>query len=203
MQTPEQFSQIIVANVGGYPVRIRDVGTVAIGALDERMISRYNGKPSLNIGVIKQAVANPLELSQGVRAEVDKINENLPPGMKLVVAYDTSVFIDRSITSVFETIVEAILLVVLVIFFFLRSLRATIIPIVTIPVSLIGAFGLMYVFGFTINTLTLLAMVLAIGLVVDDAIVVLENIFRHIEEGMPRMEAAMQGARRSRSPSSR
>ena len=169
-----------------------------IGAVDERVISRYNGKPSLNIGVIKQAVANPLDLSKAVRAEVDKINENLPPGMKLVVAYDTSVFIDRSIKSVFQTIAEAIVLVVLVIFFFLRSLRATIIPIVTIPVSLIGAFGLMYLFGFTINTLTLLAMVLAIGLVVDDAIVMLENIYRHIEEGMPRMEAAIAGRARDR-----
>ena len=115
--------------------------------------------------------------------------------MKLIVAYDTSVFIDRSIKSVFETIAEAILLVVLVIFFFLRSLRATLIPLVTIPVSLIGAFGLMYVFGFTINTLTLLAIVLAIGLVVDDAIVMLENIFRHVEEGMPRKQAAIEGAR--------
>jgi multidrug efflux pump len=195
VQTPEQFNNIIIANVGGYPVRIRDVGNAQVGALDDRVISRYNGKPSLNIGVIKQAVANPLELSQGVRAEVDKINENLPPGMKLIVAYDTSVFIDRSIQSVFHTIGEAILLVVLVIFFFLRSLRATVIPIVTIPVSLIGAFAIMYFFGFTINTLTLLAMVLAIGLVVDDAIVVLENIFRHIEEGMPRKAAAMQGAK--------
>ncbi len=195
VRTPEQFGRIIIANVGGYPVRVRDVGTVAVGALDERVISRYNGKPSLNIGVIKQAVANPLELSQNVRAEVVKINENLPPGMRLIVAYDTSVFIDRSISSVFRTIVEAIVLVVLVIFFFLRSLRATIIPIVTIPVSLIGAFALMYLFGFTINTLTLLAMVLAIGLVVDDAIVVLENIFRHVEAGMPRREAALRGAR--------
>ncbi len=195
VQTPEQFGQIIIANVGGYPVRIRDVGAVQIGALDERTISRYNGKPSLNIGVIKQAVANPLELSKGVRAEVEEINKNLPPGMRLVIAYDTSVFIDRSIGSVFETILEAIILVVLVIFFFLRSLRATIIPIVTIPVSLIGAFGIMYAFGFTINTLTLLAMVLAIGLVVDDAIVVLENIFRHIEAGMSRREAAIQGSR--------
>ncbi len=183
------------AQAGKEPVRIRDVGSAAVGALDDRSISRYNGKPSLNIGVIKQAVANPLELSNAVRAEVDKINENLPQGMKLVVAYDTSVFIDRSIQSVFHTIAEAIILVVLVIFFFLRSLRATIIPIVTIPVSLIGSFALMYFFGFTINTLTLLAMVLAIGLVVDDAIVVLENIFRHIEEGMPRKEAAMQGAK--------
>ena len=195
MRTPEQFNNIIVANVGGYPVRIRDVGTAAIGAVDERVISRYNGKPSLNIGVIKQAVANPLELSQGGARRGRQDQRGLPPGMKLVVAYDTSVFIDRSIKSVFETIGEAILLVVLVIFFFLRSLRATIIPIVTIPVSLIGAFALMYVFGFTINTLTLLAMVLAIGLVVDDAIVMLENIFRHIEEGMPRKEAAIQGAR--------
>jgi multidrug efflux pump len=195
VRTPEQFGQIIVANVSGYPVRIRDLGTVAVGALDERRISRFNSKPALNIGVIKQAVANPLELSRSVRAEAEKINENLPSGMKLIVAYDTSVFIERSISSVFATIIEAVVLVVLVIFFFLRSLRATLIPIVTIPVSLIGAFGLMYLFGFTINTLTLLAMVLAIGLVVDDAIVVLENIFRHIEEGMPRKAAAIQGAR--------
>src|SRR6478735_10356449 len=138
VRTPEQFNNIIVANVSGYPVRIRDVGNAEIGPVDERTVSRFNGKPSLNIGVIKQAVANPLELSQAVRDEVQKINEGMPPGMKLVVAYDTSVFIDRSIKSVFETIGEAIALVVLVIYFFLRSLRATLIPIVTIPVSLIG-----------------------------------------------------------------
>jgi multidrug efflux pump len=186
VNTPEQFNNIIVANVSGYPVRIQDVGSTAIGAVDERTVSRYKGKPSLNIGVIKQAVANPLDLSNAVRAEVEQMNASLPPGMKLIVSYDTSVFIDRSIGSVFETIVEAILLVVLVIFFFLRSLRATLIPLVTIPVALVGAFGLMYAFGFTINTLTLLAMVLAIGLVVDDAIVMLENIFRHVEEGVPR-----------------
>ncbi|HYT97345.1 MAG TPA: efflux RND transporter permease subunit [Casimicrobiaceae bacterium] len=195
LQSPEQFNSIIIANVGGYPVRLRDVGNAYVGPVDERTISRYNGKPSLNIGVIKQAVANPLDLSKAVRAEVDKMNETLPQGMRLVVAYDTSVFIERSIKSVFQTIGEAIALVVLVIFFFLRSLRATVIPIVTIPVALIGAFGLMYAFGFTINTLTLLALVLAIGLVVDDAIVMLENIFRHIEAGMPRRQAAIEGAR--------
>ncbi len=195
LQTPEQFNNIIVANVAGFPVRIKDIGNAEIGPVDERTVSRFNGKPSLNIGVIKQAVANPLDLSNAVRAEVKRMNESLPPGMKLIVAYDTSVFIDRSIHSVFETIGEAILLVVLVIFFFLRSLRATIIPIVTIPVALVGAFALMYFMGFTINTLTLLAMVLAIGLVVDDAIVMLENIFRHIEEGMPRVQAAITGAR--------
>ena len=195
LTTPDQFNGIVIANVGGYPVRIRDVGNAVVGAIDERTISRYNGQSSLNVGVIKQAVANPLELSKAVRAEVEKINPTLPAGMQLVIAYDTSVFIDRSIKSVFTTIGEAVALVVLVIFFFLRSLRATVIPIVTIPVSLIGAFGLMYAFGFTINTLTLLAMVLAIGLVVDDAIVMLENIFRYIEQGLPRKEAAIKGAR--------
>jgi multidrug efflux pump len=195
LQTPEQFNNLIVANVGGYPVRLRDVGVAEIGPVEERVISRFNGRPSLNIGVIKQAVANPLELSKAVRAEVVRINENMPPGMKLVVAYDTSVFIDRSIRSVFEAIGEAILLVALVIFFFLRSVRASLIPIVTIPVALIGAFGLMYAFNFTINTLTLLSMVLAIGLVVDDAIVMLENIFRHIEEGVPPRQAAIQGSK--------
>jgi multidrug efflux pump len=195
LTTPEQFAGIVVANVGGYPVRVRDLGSVAVGAIDERTISRFNGQPSINVGVIKQAVANPLDLSRGIRAEVEKINETLPPGMRLVVAYDTSLFIDRSIKSVFTTIGEAIALVVLVIFFFLRSLRATLIPLVTIPVSLVGAFALMYAFGFTINTLTLLAMVLAIGLVVDDAIVMLENIFRHIESGTKPKEAAIRGSR--------
>jgi len=194
VRLPEQFNNLIVANVAGYPVRIRDVGVAEIGPVDERVVSRFNGNSSLNVGVIKQAVANPLDLSNAVRAEVVRMNESLPPGMKLVVAYDTSLFIDRSIKSVFETIGEAIVLVVLVIYFFLRSLRATLIPIVTIPVSLVGAFGLMYLFGFTVNTLTLLAMVLAIGLVVDDAIVMLENIHRHIEEGIPRMKAAIVGA---------
>jgi multidrug efflux pump len=195
VQTVEQFSDIIVSNVGGYSVRIRDVANVVVGPVDERTISRFNGKPSLNIGIIKQAVANPLELSRDVRAEVEKINENLPHNMKLVVGYDMSEFISRSISSVFQTIAEAVLLVVLVIFFFLRSLRATIIPIVTIPVSLVGAFALMYLFGFTINTLTMLAIVLAIGLVVDDAIVVLENIYRHLEDGMSRRQAALQGSK--------
>ena len=116
--------------------------------------------------------------------------------MRINIAYDSSVFIDRSIESVFKTIGEAVILVVLVIFFFLRNLRATLIPLVTIPLSLVGAFALMYVFGFTINTLTLLAMVLAIGLVVDDAIVVLENIYRNIEDGMDRVGAPRSRASR-------
>ncbi len=195
LQTVAQFENAIVAHVAGYPVRLRDVASVRIGAQSERVISRFNGEPSINMGVVKQATGNPLELSAAVRAEVARINETLPPGMKISISYDTSVFIDRSIDSVFKTVAEAVILVVLVIFFFLRNLRATLIPLVTIPVSLIGAFALMYAFGFTINTLTLLAMVLAIGLVVDDAIVVLENIYRNIEAGMDRVQAAIKGTR--------
>ncbi|OZI64869.1 efflux RND transporter permease subunit [Bordetella genomosp. 4] len=195
LQTPAQFADIVVANVKGYPVRMRDVARVEVGAADDRVLSRFNGKNAINIGLTKQSTANPLDLSKAVRDEVALLNETLPDGMRLNIAYDTSTFIERSISSVYHTILEAIVLVVLVIFFFLRNLRASIIPIVTIPVSLIGACGLMYMFGFSINTLTLLAMVLAIGLVVDDAIVVLENIFRHIENGMPRREAALQGSK--------
>ncbi len=195
LQTARQFEDAIITNFSGYPVRLRDVADVRIGALDERVIARFRGDPSINMGVVKQATGNPLELSRAVRTEVDRINETLPPGMKITVVYDSSVFIDRSIASVFTTIAEATLLVMLVIFFFLRSLRATLIPLVTIPVSLVGAFALMYAFGFTINTLTLLAMVLAIGLVVDDSIVVLENIHRNVEAGMGRVEAAIKGTK--------
>ncbi|RYF58679.1 MAG: efflux RND transporter permease subunit, partial [Comamonadaceae bacterium] len=195
LQTVDQFNNIIVANVSGYPVRMRDVATVQVAANTDRILSRFNGKQAINIGITRQSTANPLDLSQAARREVEAINQTLPGGMSLTIAYDTSVFIERSISSVFTTIMEAIILVVLVIFFFLRNVRASIIPIVTIPVSLVGACGLMYLFGFSINTLTLLAMVLAIGLVVDDAIVVLENIYRHIEHGMPRREAAILGSR--------
>jgi multidrug efflux pump len=195
LQTVDQFRNVVVANVKGYPVRLSDVADVRIGAADDRVLARFNGQNSLTIGITKQSTANPLDLSREAHKEVELINQNLPAGMKLNIAYDSSVFIQESINSVYKTVGEAILLVVLVIFFFLRSVRASLIPIVTIPVSLIGAFGIMYLFGFSINTLTLLAMVLAIGLVVDDAIVVLENIFRHIEEGKTRLEAAFLGAK--------
>jgi multidrug efflux pump len=195
LNKPEEFAGIVVRQVKGYPVRIADLGRVEIGAADERTAVRFNGKNAVALGVIKQATANPLDLSKALRAELPRIIGELPQGMRVDVAYDSSVFIDRSIQAVFKTIGEAILLVALIIFLFLRSPRATLIPLVTIPVSLIGAFALMLVMGFTINTLTLLALVLAIGLVVDDSIVVLENIYRHIEEGMPRMQAAFQGSK--------
>ncbi len=195
LSTPRQFQNVVVATVKGYPVRLGDLATVSIEPLNERITARFNGQTALNSGVVKQSTANPLDLSAAVRDEVAVINETLPSGMELIISYDTSVFIERSIQSVYQTIAEAVVLVILVIFFFLRSLRASLIPIVTIPVSLIGAFALMYAFGFSINTLTLLAMVLAIGLVVDDAIVVLENVYRHIEEGVKPIQAAFQGTR--------
>jgi multidrug efflux pump len=195
LRVPEQFGAIIIKQAGGYPIRLRDVGRAERGPLDERVSVRFKGRPAVAIGVVKQAVANPLDISKGVRAELPFILANLPEGMKVEVAHDTSVFIQASIDSVFHTIGEAVILVVIVVFLFLRNLRATLIPVVTIPASLLGAFAIMYVLGFTVNTLTLLAMVLAIGLVVDDAIVVLENIYRHIEEGMAPMAAAFQGSK--------
>jgi multidrug efflux pump len=191
----DQFEAIVVRQVNGYPVRIRDIGRVAVDAASERSTVRFKGKSAVALGVIKQATANPLELSKAVRAELPRLVADLPPGMTINIAYDSSVFIDRSIKAVFMTIAEAIVLVAAIIFLFLRNWRAMVIPLVTIPVSLIGAFALMLVMGFTINTLTLLALVLAIGLVVDDAIVVLENIYRHMENGMPRLGAAFQGSK--------
>jgi multidrug efflux pump len=192
---PGQFAEIVIRTVNGFPVKIRDVARVQEGTADERSNVRLNGVPSISAGVIRQATANPLELSKGVRDMLPRLQADLPPDVTVHIANDNSVFIDRSIKSVFKTIVEAVVLVALVIFVFLRTFRASIIPIITIPVSLVGTFAMMALAGFTINTLTLLALVLAIGLVVDDAIVVLENIYRHIEEGMEPFSAAIKGVR--------
>ena len=195
LQRPQEFAQVVIRTVNGQSVRIGDVARVTQGPLSERTSVRLNGRDAISLGVIRQATANPLELSAGVRKLLDKIRRDLPPGVTVDVANDNSVFIDRSIKAVYSTIAEAVVLVALVIFFFLRTFRASIIPLITIPVSLIGTFALMALAGFTINTLTLLALVLAIGLVVDDAIVVLENIYRHIEEGLSPFQASIKGAR--------
>ncbi len=195
VQTPEQFRAIGIRNVNGQTIRIGDVARVEQAPQDERVSVRYNGRDAVSLGVIRQATANPLELSAAVQTMLPRIIEELPRGVSLEVANDNSIFIDRSIKAVYTTIAEAVVLVALVIFVFLRTLRASVIPLVTIPVSLIGSFALMALFGFSINTLTLLALVLAIGLVVDDAIVMLENIYRHIEEGMKPFDAAIKGAR--------
>jgi multidrug efflux pump len=195
LQKPAEFRQIVIKQVNGMPVRIGDVARVEQGPLSERTATRLNGQDAITLGVIRNATANPLDLSAAVRAMIPRIKESLPPGVQIDVANDNSIFIDRSIKAVYQTILEAVVLVALVIFLFLRTLRASIIPLVTIPVSLIGTFALMALFGFTINSLTMLALVLAIGLVVDDAIVVLENIYRHIEDGVPPFQAAIRGAK--------
>jgi len=192
---PGQFGDIVIRSVNGFPVKLRDVAQIKEDAANDRSAVRLNGRPAISAGVIRQATANPLELSKGVREMIPRLKADLPGDMAIEVANDNSVFIDRSIKNVFQTIVEAVVLVALVIFVFLRTIRASIIPIITIPVSLIGAFAMMALAGFTINTLTLLALVLAIGLVVDDAIVVLENIYRHIEEGLDPFSAAIKGVR--------
>ncbi|MBI3621315.1 MAG: efflux RND transporter permease subunit [Nitrospirae bacterium] len=195
LRTPQEFDRIIIRNANDYPVRLSDVGHTELGAEDDRNAVRVNGNPAVGVGVVKQSSANTLAVARAVKAEIPKLTAALPQGMKLQVGFDSSIFIEESITSVFETLGEALALVVLVIFFFLRSARATLIPFVTIPVSLIGAFIFVYTLGFTVNVLTLLALVLAIGLVVDDAIVVLENIYRRIERGVPPLQAAFEGSK--------
>ena len=195
MRTAEQFNDLIISDAKGYLVRLKDIGRAEVAALDERTITRFMGDPAVALGVVKQSTANPLEVSSAVKEALPRITEIMPEGMKIDVGYDSSIFISKSIENVFHTIIEAIVLVVIVIFVFLRSFRATLVPIVTIPVSLIGAFIFMWMFGFSINTLTLLALVLAVGLVVDDAIVMLENISRHVEQGLPPVKAAVRGAR--------
>ncbi|MCP5283837.1 MAG: efflux RND transporter permease subunit [Burkholderiaceae bacterium] len=195
LNTVAQFEQVALRTVNGYTVRLRDVARVAEEASSVRSRVRLNGVPSMSTGIIRNATANPLEVADGVRKVLPLIQRDLPPSVTVVMANDLSVFIDRSIKAVYTTVAEAVVLVALVVFVFLRTLRASVIPLVTIPVSLVGAFALIAAFGFTVNTLTLLALVLAIGLVVDDAIVVLENIYRHVEEGLTPFQAALKGIR--------
>jgi multidrug efflux pump len=193
LKTAEGYGALVVANIDGEPVRLRDLARVDVGPEDERKLVRFSGKPAVGLGVVKQSKANTLDVAREVREEIEDIVTTLPPGVQMEVAFDGSVFIERSLRDVARTIIEAIILVVVVIFLFLRSLRATLIPAIAIPVSLIGTFAFLYFLGFTINTLTLMGMTLAIGLVVDDAIVVLENITRWGEQGAAPMEAARRG----------
>jgi multidrug efflux pump len=190
---PEEYGELIVAMVDGAPVRLRDVAEVAIGPEDERKIVRFNREPAVALGIVKQSKANTLDVADAVKAELVNVQKILPPGVVLDKAFDSSIFIERSLADVRETIIESILLVVAVIWLFLRTFRATIVPTVAIPVSIVGTFWVLDVLGYSINTLTLMGFTLAIGLVVDDAIIVLENITRWVEEGHPPMEAARRG----------
>lgn len=193
LNSPGQFENIVVRKSGSALVRLKDVGRAEIGPESVRENLRYNGEQAVAIGLVKQSVANPLDISQDLREMLPELQASLPEGMKTKIVYDSSIFIERSIDNVFTSIFEAVGLVLLIIFIFLRSVRSTLIPLVTIPVSLVGSFALMWALGFTINTLTLLAMVLAVGLVVDDAIVVLENVHRHVENGLKPAKAAIKG----------
>lgn len=192
LKNAEQFDNLIIKQVSGYSVRLKDIGSAQLGPLDERNILRFMSNPAVGLGIVKQSNANTLEVAQAVKKELPNVEKILPKGMKIQVAFDTSVFVEKSIEAVYHTMLEAL---GLVIFLFLRNIRATLIPFITIPISLIGAFIFLYAFNFSINVLTLLGLVLAIGLVVDDAIVMLENIHRHIEEGMKPFQAAVAGAK--------
>ncbi|NBT89404.1 MAG: efflux RND transporter permease subunit [Verrucomicrobia bacterium] len=191
MDKPEQYADLIVREVDGSPVRLRDVATVEIGPEVEDTIARFNGKPAVGLGVVKQSDANAIDVARRVRAEITRIRPLLPADVSLDFPYDSSLYVEAAIHEVAETIGVSSVLVILLIFLFLRDARSTVIPAAAIPISILGTFGLLYLFGYSVNILTLLALVLAIGIVVDDAIVVLENIVRHIEEGMPPFEASL------------
>ena len=195
--TPEDFATLVIAREGdGHIVRLGDVARVERGAAEDRTLFRGNGVTMIGIGIIKQSVANTLAVARQAKAEMDLLNGTLPPGMELRQSYDTSVFIESAVAEVYKTLFAAIALVVLVMYLFLGSGRATLVPAVTVPVSIVASFIVLLALGFSLNLLTLLALVLAIGLVVDDAIVVLENIHRRIETyGETPLVAAFRGTR--------
>jgi multidrug efflux pump len=182
LKSPTEFANLVVSSQGGQLVKLQDLGRVELGAEDERSALRFNGTPAVAIGVIRQSKANIIDVADAIRAELPKVQQGLPPGVQLKVAFDQSTFVKRSILEAEETLVLAAGLVVVIIFLFLRNFRATIIPGLAIPASIVSTFAIMYFLGFSINNFTLLALTLAIGIVVDDAIIVLENAFRHQEE---------------------
>lgn len=196
-RTPQEFEQLVLSEgADGYLVRLGDVARVERGTEEDRNMFRGNGVPMVGMGVVKQSTANTVDVAAGARALAAELNETLPDGIGIYQSFDSSVFIDASIREVFITLGIAVGLVTLVVFLFLGSIRSTIIPAVTVPISIIATFTVLYAFGLSVNLLTLLALVLAIGLVVDDAIVVLENIHRRMdEEGETPLVAAYLGTR--------
>ncbi|HEU4829069.1 MAG TPA: efflux RND transporter permease subunit [Gemmatimonadales bacterium] len=196
LKTPDEFSELTVSNLDGQSIKLKDLGRVELGPEDDRSALRYNGTPAVAIGIVRQSKANLIEVADAVIAELPAIQAALPPGIRIDRAFDGSVFVKRSITEAEETLIVAAALVVIIIFVFLRNLRATIIPAFAIPASIVSTFAVMYFLGFSINNLTLLALTLAIGIVVDDAIIVLENAYRHQEElGEDPETAAINGTR--------
>jgi len=195
LATPEQFRQVIVSSKNGYLVRLGEVAQVEVGPEDTRFEFYQSGETAIGMGVVRQSTANTLAVVDGVRKELEELKDSLPPGTTAEISYDESQFIRASINGVLRTLIEGVALVILVILVFLRDWRSTIVAMVAIPVSIIAACMVMAFFGASINVLTLLAVVLAIGIVVDDAIVEIENVHRRIEEGQPPLLAAFDGAR--------
>jgi multidrug efflux pump len=193
LQTPEAFGALPIGGSGSDVVRLRDVARIELGAQNRDVRSSFNGREGVFIGITGTPAANPLTTADDVKSMLPDIQASLPEGMDVNVIYDSTIFIQESIDEVFTTIAESVIIVVLVIYLFLGSFRSVIIPIVTIPLALVGICFVLFALGYSINLLTLLAMVLAIGLVVDDAIVVVENIHRHIEDGMTPVDAAIKG----------
>src|SRR5687767_1439299 len=190
MKTAEEFSDLTVASGENQLVKLRDVARVEAGPEDERSVTRFSGKDAVFIGVVRQSKANVLDVAAGVHRELPAIRAALPAGVTLNMAFDGTIFVQRSITEARETLLLTAGLVILIIFLFLRTLRATIIPALAIPVSIIGTFAILAALDYSVNTLTLLGLILAIGIVVDDAIIVLENAYRHQEELLKDPETA-------------
>ncbi len=195
LKTPQQFNNLVIKNNNGNFVRLSAIGNAELGPESDRVAVNVNGKNAIVLAVIPQPTANPLEVSRAVNKVLPYINRALPSGLSSILMWDTSRFIAASIKEVYQTIIEATLFVIIVIFLFLGSIRNALIPIITIPLSVVGVCSIMLALGYSINVLTLLAWVLAIGLVVDDAIVVVENIHRHMEEGLSPFDASIKGAR--------
>ncbi|MGI9038077.1 MAG: efflux RND transporter permease subunit [Gemmatimonadota bacterium] len=196
LRTPEEFANIVVASDDRQVVRLGDVARVVLGPETERSYLQFDGTPGVAVGVIRQSKANLVEVSDNIQAEIPAIREALPPGVELTIGFDSSRFIRNSIREAQETLILAGVLVILIIFVFLRNVRATLVPALAIPTSIVAAFAVLYAFGFSINQFTLLALILAMGIVVDDAIIVMENAYRHQEElGEDPVTAAVNGTR--------
>ncbi|MDA9589557.1 efflux RND transporter permease subunit [Opitutales bacterium] len=195
LSTVDDFERLVIAERNGGLVRLSDVADVVLGAETYDADVRFSGEKAVFMGVWVLPNANTLDVMAGVRAELDRIKQGLPQGMQATIAYDSTEYIEDAISEVYHTLSETLLIVMVVIFLFLGSLRAVIVPVIAIPISLIGGFFLMQLLGFSLNLLTLLAIVLSVGLVVDDAIVVVENVERHLTEGKGRIEAALIAAR--------
>ncbi|MFN7662172.1 MAG: efflux RND transporter permease subunit [Alphaproteobacteria bacterium] len=196
LKSIQEFKNVIIHREKDFLVKLEDVARVEFSPAEERSLARFNGKPAISIGLVKKSIANPLQIAKDLKELLPTVKRNLPKDFKIDIAYDKTIFIDQSLKEVYKTFFEAAGFVFIIILIFLWSFRASLIPVITIPICVIATFTLLYMFGFSLNTLTLLAIVLAIGLVVDDAIVMMENIYRYMEEeGLSPLEAAFKGSK--------